>query len=85
MKIKVFKFEVTNFTTTYNAEDRRKANQYQIDAMNRIYEPEEIEDIINDAIKGLNVVDIKVNVLHTDYHNNGRSNTMHMVYTIMYQ
>lgn len=85
MKIKVFKFEVTNFTTTYDAEDKRKANQHQIDAMNRIYEPEEIEDIINDAIKGLNVVDIKVNVLHTAYHNNGRSNTMHMVYTIMYQ
>ena len=85
MKIKVFKFEATNFTTTYSARDKQHANDEQEAAMNRIYEPEEIEAIINDAIKDLNVVDIKVNVLHTAYHNNGRSNTMHLVYTVMYQ
>lgn len=85
MKVKVFKFEVTNFTTTFDAKERSNANRYQIDAMNMIYEPEEIEEIINDAIKNLDVVDIKVNVLHTKYHNNGHGNTMHMVYTIMYQ
>ena len=44
-----------------------------------------IEDEINNFCKDKEVVDIKVNTVEYDYHNNGGCNGITLVYTIMYK
>lgn len=43
-----------------------------------------IDKEINDFIEDKNVIDIKVNTIDIRYHNNGYSNTIGLVYTILY-
>lgn len=84
MKIKVFRFEVSNFTSTMSKKEVCERT-YSLEVSERLATTEYIEDTINEFIKGKEVIDIKTDVIHTEYHNNGRSNTMHMIYTIMYK
>lgn len=43
-----------------------------------------IEDEINSFCKGKQIVDIKVNTVDYDYHNNGGCNGITLVYTVLY-
>lgn len=44
-----------------------------------------IENEINNFCEGKNVIDIKVNTVEYDYHNNGGCNGVTLVYTILYK
>lgn len=94
MKIKVFKFEIVNWGTKYVGKSRMELEKefFTIkdrdkldDAIRRIDKIEDIENIVNDFIKDKEIIDIKTDVIHTQYHNNGCPNTMHLIYTIIYQ
>lgn len=83
MKIKVFKFKISNWTSVCFDEDKRtpdyKAKQAELAT------EEQIEQTINDFIKDKQNVSITVTPVDVHYHNNGRSNDIELVYTIMYQ
>lgn len=83
--VKVFEFEISNASSApingdmsepWYARERRK-----------IVSTDEIEDTINNFIDCATkkVIDIKVNIYEVRYHNNGRGNTNHIVYTIIYE
>lgn len=44
-----------------------------------------IDSKINNFIKDKKVIDIKTNTIDIRYHNNGYSNTVALVYTILYE
>ena len=71
-KIKVLKFRMSDYTNMADQENER----------NGILE---IEKIINDFIWGKDIIDIKVNAIDVNYHNNGRNNTIDLIYTILYR
>jgi hypothetical protein len=83
MKIKVFKFEVSNASSKAFSDDKQKDWYYTQQA--RLKTPNEIEDIINEFCKDKDVVDIKIQTVDVEYHNNGRGNTIELWYTIMYK
>ena len=49
--------------------------------------PEDIEATVNNFLNswGKKIIDIKVNTVDVQYHNNARGNTVDLVYTIMYE
>ena len=83
MKIKVFKFEVSNASSAAFSDDMQKEWYYKKQA--RLKTPSEIENIINEFCKDKDVVDIKIQTVDVEYHNNGRGNTVELWYTIMYK
>lgn len=83
MKIKVFKFEVSNSSCIAFSDDKEKEWYHKKQA--KLKSPSDIEDEINGFCEGKDIVDIKVQNVDMDYHNNGRSNTIELWYTIMYK
>lgn len=83
MKIKVFRFEVSNWTSSPMSRDvgseRFKTSQ------DELISEEVIENTINKFINGKLVESISVNTIDIEYHNNGRGNTIHLIYTISYK
>ena len=79
MKIKLFRFEVSNASSLALESDWYKNDK------EKIVSEEMIEYIVNDFIYDKNVIDIKVNNVDVNYHNNARGNTIHLLYTIMYE
>lgn len=83
MKIKVFKFEVSNASSNVVGKDKEESWYYE--KQRRLHGEHDIEVVINDFINNKNVVKISINTIETHYHNNGRGNTIHLIYTILYQ
>ena len=86
-KIKVFRFEVSNWAMNIPEVENiseEKMPFYDRKKLNEIVTENEIEETINDFIKDKIKVEIKVNTIDVNYHNNGRCNTVHMIYTIVY-
>ena len=83
MKIKVFKFLVSNWTSK-NSDDDIGKRDYSI-ARARLSEPSTIEKTINEFCKNKDIIDIKINSIDVGYHNNGRGNLIELWYTIMYK
>ena len=82
MKIKVFKFEVSNAA---NCPLRGDENERWFDIkQSKLVTPEKIEKIINDFCSDKSIVNININNVDVQYHNNGRGNTIELWYTIMY-
>lgn len=83
MKIKTFKFEVSNWSSSCNDTDKNGASyaEYQ----KRIATPEQIDKTINEFCKGKTIKNINVNNIDINYHNNARGNTIEMMYTIIYE
>ena len=81
-KVKVFRFEVSNSTSAALSDDLNSAcyknNQ------KKLVSEEMIESIINEFIKDKNIESINTNNIDINYHNNGRGNTIHLIYTILY-
>lgn len=83
MKIKVFKFEVSN-TSSSPCSDDYKQKWFQ-EKKDRLYTPAQVEGIVNNFCKDKSIFDIKVNNVDVQYHNNARGNTIELWYTIIYK
>lgn len=83
MKIKVFKFEVSNPTSSPCSDDY-KFEWFQ-EKKDSLYTPAQVEDIVNNFCKDKSIFDIKVNNVDVQYHNNARGNTIELWYTIIYK
>lgn len=82
LKVKVFRFEVSNSSSAAFSDELSSA-WYK--SMQKLLASEEmIESTINDFIKNKNIESISVNTIDVNYHNNGRGNTVHLLYTIIY-
>ena len=81
-KVKIFRFEVSNASSSPCGDDLKTA--YYKELKERIASEEDIENIINDFIQNKHDVDIKVNTVDVHYHNNARGNIVHLIYTISY-
>ena len=83
MKIKVFKFLVSNWTSSCFDSDISNADY--VSSAKRLYTPEQVEGIVNSFCNGKNVVDVRVNNVDVNYHNNGRGNAVELWYTVIYR
>lgn len=83
MKIAVFKFEVSNPARCPLKGD--ETYSWYTASLDRLADADEIEYEINRFCEDKDVVDIKVNTVDAQYHNNARGNTIELWYTIMYK
>jgi hypothetical protein len=81
-KVKVMRFRVSNWTTVAFDDDKTKANY--IEAAREVMSEAEVTARVNAFIKDKQVVNIITNTVDVHYHNNGRSNTVDLIYTIVY-
>ena len=82
MKIKVYKFEVSNGSRC-ELEGDSKESWFRI-ARSKLINPDQIEKIINDFCHGKDIINININNVDVKYHNNARGNTIELWYTIIY-
>lgn len=82
MKIKVFKFEVSNGSCCEFEGDARE-RWFKI-AQSKLATPEKIERTINNFCLDKDIIDININNVDVKYHNNARGNTIELWYTIKY-
>lgn len=83
MKIKVFRFKVSNWSSSAFEDDKKHSDYKQ--AQNELVSEAQIEYVVNGFIKNKQNVSIMVTPVDVHYHNNGRGNDIELVYTIMYQ
>lgn len=87
MYIKTFRFRVSNPASSAFADD--KDTKWYKERMAEIVTEAEItkkiNHYINTSIADREVVDIKITPVDVNYHNNGRGNTVDLIYTIMYK
>lgn len=87
MYIKTFKFTISNAASAAFSEDKNK--DWYDKRVAELATPEhidkEINKFLNKSIPDREVVDIKITTVDVHYHNNGRGNTVDLVYTIMYR
>lgn len=88
IKIKVFRFEVSNASSSPCNQDVDTA--WYKKAQSRLATETDIEDTINEFLKtikyrGMKFVSLEVTPIPVNYHNNGRGNAIHLVYTILYK
>jgi hypothetical protein len=82
-KVKVFRFRVSNWTTLSFDEDKKKLAHTE--AQKELVSEDQIVEIINNFIADKQVKDIIITTIDVHYHNNGRSNTIDLMYTILYR
>lgn len=83
MYIKVFRFRVSNWSSSPCSDDRAKTSYY--DAQAQLASENEIAKTINKFISDKNVISISVNTVDVAYHNNARGNTIDLIYTILWK
>lgn len=83
MKIKVFKFQVSN--AAYGQSGSCESYTWYQNLKGQEVSPEQIETTINTFCQGKEIIDIKINNVDINYHNNGYSNNIELWYTIMYK
>jgi hypothetical protein len=85
--VKVLKFEVCNSSTEPFHAREREQTWFKEEAK-KISTPEEIEQAVNDCINHYStickVIDVKVNTVNVHHHNNGGSDTVWLIYTIVF-
>lgn len=63
-----------------------KLFRYEISNASTVcFDDDKIEDEINEFLSDKELIEIKVNQADVRFHNNGRSNTIHLIYTIVYK
>nr|DAP33697.1 MAG TPA: Sporulation protein Cse60 [Caudoviricetes sp.] len=84
-KVKVFKFEVTNFT--YTADEKEMKQEACKRAKNRLSSTEQIEQTINEwlAKSGYELCDLKVNTVVPQRGEINWGDTVELWYTVVYQ
>lgn len=85
MKVKVFRFRVSNAASSPWPEDYKK--DWFKETLAELKSENDIERIINEFLykEAKKVLEIKVNTVDVEYHNNARGNTVDLVYTILYE
>ena len=83
MKIKVFKFQVSN--AAYEQSGSCEEYGWYKKLKDTEATTECVERTINEFCSDKEVVDIKINNVDINYHNNGYSNKIELWYTIMYK
>ena len=84
MKVKIFRFRVSNMSSVVCTGDKREAWYQQ--AQSELVSEKEIENTINNFTKTVQeVIDIKVSTVDVHYHNNARANTIDLIYTVIYK
>lgn len=83
MKVKVLKFQVSNASSQLLKGDEKE--RWAQNAKDMLDTPSKIENTINDFCCDKNIIDIKVNTVDVNYHNNARGNTIELWYTILYE
>lgn len=85
MKVKVFRFRVSNAASSPCSEDYKK--DWFKERLAELKSEKDIERIINEFLykEAKKVLEIKVNTVDVEYHNNARGNTVDLVYTILYE
>lgn len=83
-KIKLFRFEVSNGTSSPLGKDDIESSWYR-DGQRKLISEKQIEETINNFIKDKNLISISINNIDINYHNNARGNTIHLIYTIVYE
>lgn len=81
--VKVFKFEVSNQTSSPIDGDERSA--WFIEAASRIASQEYIDNALNAFLRDVKLISMHTNTIDVKYHNNARGNTIWLVYTIVYE
>lgn len=83
--VKIFEFEISNASSAPLNGDMKEP--WYANERRKIVSTDEMEEIINCFIECATkrIIDIKVNIYEVRYHNNGRGNTNHIVYTIIYE
>lgn len=82
-QIKVFKFRVSNASSSVFEDDKKQS--WYIKKQNELDNQNTIEDVVNNFCKNHNVIDITTSTIDVNYHNNGRGNTVDLIYTIIYE
>ena len=82
MKVQLFRFRVSNAASA--AFDSDRSEKWFTAKLRELDDEEYIEDTINDFIKNKKNVQITVTPVDVHYHNNGRGNTIDLIYTIMF-
>lgn len=85
MKVKGFRFRVSNAASSPCPEDYKK--DWFKERLAELKSEKDIERIINEFLykEAKKVLDIKVNTVDVEYHNNARGNTVDLIYTILYE
>lgn len=83
MKVKAFKFRLSNSASHASADDVQSTWYKQ--NISVVQTTEDIENTINEFIEDKTVVQMIVTHVDVNYHNNARGNTIDLIYTIMYE
>ena len=83
MKVKVFKFRVSNAASAPFKDDKGK--EWYKKCIDALKSPEDIEKELSEFMKGKEIISVLTNTIDVEYHNNGRGNTVDLIYTIMYK
>lgn len=83
MKIKVFKFEVCNYSSHPCSGDEKTSWYHE--GLNSLADPDDIAYTLNRFCADKEIIDIKINAVDVHYHNNARDNTVELWYTVMYK
>lgn len=83
MKIKVFRFRVSNWTSSPWSDDKT-TDRYK-EGQKLLATEDDIERTVNDFICDKKNVSITVTHVDVNYHNNARGNTIDLIYTVMYE
>lgn len=81
-KLKVFKFEVSNFA--YLADDEYLKRENFKKHLKNLVSYEDVEKTLNNFLEDKTLVSLNVNTIDVFKHNNGMANIVHLVYTIVY-
>lgn len=80
--IKVFKFEISNFTCSKHEGIK---NKHFLESEMELQSPEEISLLLNEFAERHDIIDVKVTSAVTDRHNNGRADKVYLYYTILFR
>ena len=83
VNVKVFKFEVSNETSSPRDGDEQSASFRE--AACRIASQERISNVLNAFLRDVKLISMHINTIDVKYHNNARGNTIWLVYNIVYE
>lgn len=83
MYIKTFRFRVSNAASSAFSDDIN--TNWYTERVKELVSEAEITKKINKFINDKEVIDIKITPVDVNYHNNGRGNTVDLIYTIIYR
>jgi len=84
-KIKTFEFQITDYTGTKNTPMGSWTEDFNRKNKPRLYSQKEIENKINNFMQNVAVINVNIQFVTIDHHNNGGIDTVMEYVTIVYQ